>query len=116
LCGSTVVYQCKYSLSITSLRNGKLKTIQQLRDRAGVLCAIRWPTSYDGRYDSKIKTSVNLLRYVLASLAKNEPEILKTVVPDEVYVRMRGYRPGHKYFKIVEDGKMMAHPTSLKDS
>ena len=96
-------------------RYDTITTLEQLRDRIGILCAIRWPISYDGRYDSKIKTSVNLLRYVLASLAKNETAILNTTVPDDGYVVMYNYRSGHRFFKIVEDGNMMAQPISLND-
>jgi hypothetical protein len=42
------------------------------QSNAGVLCAIHWGSAYDGRYDGKIRYSVNVLRYVLSFLAGHE--------------------------------------------
>jgi hypothetical protein len=67
-------------------REAVLSTPREFRDRIGVLTSIRWPPGYDGRYDEKIKTNVNTLRYLLAYLSSNEDEILKTLVPDDAYV------------------------------
>ena len=88
-------------------RFAPLKSVEQIRDRSGVLLAIRWPYGYDGRYDGKMKTSVNVLRYVLASLAKNENEILRTAVPDDVNVIIETNRQNKSYYKIIENGKLL---------
>lgn len=89
-------------------RFGILTTPEKIRDRVGILTAIRWPTGYDGRYDNKIKTSVNMLRYLLASLAENEAEVIKTAVPDDVYVMMK--KDNEFFFKIVEEGEILTEP------
>ena len=75
------------------------------RDRAGALMAVRWPKSYDGKYDERIVSGVNLFRYVLASLAEDETPFLETVVPDDVFVRV-----GLKIFKILDNGKPLDTP------
>ena len=69
--------------------------------------AIRWPGDYDGRFDGKIRTTINVFRYVLAAMAKREQDILKTVVPDDVFVR------GDKHvLKILSDGEVIIPPVS----
>ena len=90
-----------------------LKTREQIRDRAGILTAIRWPNDYDGRFDNRVKTSVNTLRFVLASLAENESELLETAVPDDVYVKMIHYRKNNAFFKIVESGIILEEPMNI---
>lgn len=94
-------------------RDGVLTTPAQIRDRAGIFTAIRWPSGYDGRYDGKIKTAANILRFVLASLAKNETEIIKTAVPDDVYVKMKNFRKNNDFFKIIEEGNILEQPKNL---
>ncbi len=84
-------------------RRFDISTLAEYRDRVGVLMAIRWPSGYDGRYDERIKTTVNTFRYVLASLADNESELLSTVVPDDVYVL-----GNNDILKIIENGEVLA--------
>ena len=38
-----------------------LGTVEDYRDRAGVILAIKWPENYDGIYDQHIITTVNNL-------------------------------------------------------
>lgn len=84
-------------------RRFDIATLEEYRDRVGVLMAIRWPASYDGRYDGRVKTLVNVFRYVLASLAHNETAFLDTLVADDVYV------VGHReVLKIIEQGSLLS--------
>jgi hypothetical protein len=71
--------------------------------------AIRWPASYDGRYDARISTGVNLFRYVLAALAEDAAPLLQAAVPDDVYVRA-----GRRIFKAVENGKPLDRPLLME--
>jgi len=91
-----------------SKRCGRVDYIDNLadyRDRASAITAIRWPESYDGRYDPYIKSSVNLFRYVLASLATDATPLLNSVAPDDVFVR-----GGNKVYKIIGDGEQLDTP------
>jgi len=83
-------------------RRFDISTLAEYRDRVGVLMAIRWPSDYEGRYDDRIKTTVNTFRYVLASLADNESELLSTVVSDDVYVM-----GDNDILKIIENGEVL---------
>ncbi len=85
-------------------RNADLSTLREYRDRVGVVMAIRWPESYDGIYDDRLKTTINLFRYVLASLVDNDTDILETLVPDDVYIR------GKRILKVLQDGKILIPP------
>ncbi len=85
--------------------NAYIDNAADYRDRAGALMAIRWPRSYDGRYDGRISTGVNLFRYVLASLAESPLPLVETAAADDVFVR-----GGRKIFKVVEQGEPLARP------
>jgi hypothetical protein len=86
-------------------RNAYIDDVSDYRDRAGAVMAIRWPSSYDGRYDGRISSGVNLFRYVLASLAEDDTPLLRTAVPDDDFVRA-----GRKIFRVVKDGKPLDVP------
>jgi len=86
-------------------RNADLDTIEGYRDRAGVALAIRWPDSYTGKYDDRIKSSINIFRYVLASLFEDDAEILQTRVPDDVYIQGRD-----GFLRILNDGEVLFPP------
>ena len=86
-------------------KNAYIDSASDYRDRAGAMMAIRWPSSYDGRYDDRISSGVNLLRYVLASLAEDPEPLLETAVPDDVFIRAGG-----RIFKVVERGKPLEPP------
>lgn len=86
-------------------RNVDLDTLTDYRDRVGVLMAIRWPESYDGRYDDRIKTTVNMFRYVLASLTEDDTAILNTLVPDDVYIQ-----GSVNILKVVGHGNILIPP------
>ena len=85
-------------------RTAYIDKISDYRDRAGALMAIRWSKSYDGKYDDRIVSGVNLFRYVLASLAEDETPLLQTAVPDDVFIM------GHRIFKIIDNGKPLFPP------
>jgi hypothetical protein len=85
--------------------NAYIDRVAEYRDRAGALMAIRWPASYDGRYDERIVTGVNLWRYVLAALAADPTPLLATAADDDVFVRAGG-----KIFKVLADGKALEPP------
>jgi hypothetical protein len=70
-------------------------------DKFGALLAVRWPISYDGRYDQDIKTSVNLFRFITAFLATDD-EILKSKEKDESFFLYKG-----SVYKAVEAGEMI---------
>lgn len=89
-------------------RNAYIDDVADYRDRASAIMAVRWPRSYGGEYDDRIASGVNLLRYVLASLAKDPTPLLETVAADDVFVRARG-----KIWIVVEDGKALARPKRL---
>jgi len=85
--------------------NAYIDTAADYRDRAGALMAIRWPQGYDGRYDERISSGVNLFRYVLAALAETPSQLLERAVPDDVFVR-----GGRKVFKVLENGRPLEPP------
>ena len=94
-------------------RNSDISTPEEYRDRVGVLTAIRWPSGYDGRFDERIRTNVNLFRYVLASLVGGSSEALGGRVPDDVFVR-GSYRGSERTFlKILDDGEYLVPPAEL---
>lgn len=80
-------------------RQVDIGTIEEYRDRVGVLSAVRWPAGYDGRFDARIKTNVNLLRYVLASLVDGSTDGVGGHVPDDVFVHGT-----EQVLQILEDG------------
>jgi hypothetical protein len=82
-----------------------LGTQSDYRDRMGVIMAVRWPEGYDGRYDKRIKTTINVFRYVLASLTEDDTDILETVVCDDVYIL-----GSTDILKVVADGDVLIPP------
>jgi hypothetical protein len=80
-------------------RQVDIGTIEEYRDRVSVLSAVRWPDGYDGRFDDRIKTNVNLLRYVLASLVEGSTDGVGGHVPDDVFVH-----GSEQVLQIVKDG------------
>ena len=82
-----------------------LDTLSGYRDRMAVIMAIRWPEGYDGRYDKRIKTTINVFRYVLAALTKDDTDILETVVCDDVYIH-----GSTDILKVVADGNVLIPP------
>lgn len=82
-----------------------LDTLSGYRDRMGVIMAIRWPEGYDGRYDEKIITPINVFKYVIATLANNDADILETVVCEDVFI------VGSKnVLEILDDGNIRIPP------
>lgn len=80
-------------------------TLGDYRDRMGVIMAIRWPEWYDGRYDKRIVTIINVFKYVLAALTDDDSGILNTIVSDDVYIW------GSKdILKIVGEGNVLIPP------
>jgi hypothetical protein len=74
-------------------------TLAEYRDRVGALSAVRWPEAYDGRFDERIKTNVNLFRYVFASLIDGSTDGVGGHVPDDVFVQGT-----EQVLQILEDG------------
>ena len=91
--------------------DSKINTLSEYRDRAGAIMAIRWSKNYDGRYDDRMVSGVNLFRYVLASLAENEASLLETAVPDDVFIRA-----GKPIFKVIDNGKPLNTPVLYTDN
>ena len=97
-------------------RDFDINTPAEYRDRVGVLTAIRWPSGYDGRFDERIRTNVNLFRYVLASLIGGSSEALGGRVPDDVFVR-GSYRGSERTFlKILDDGEFLLPSAELSET
>lgn len=88
-------------------RNAMLTNIHDFRDRAGALAAIRWPEKYQGVYDDRILTTINMLRFVLTFLAVDPDKVLDGLVPDDVYV---SGPQGH--YLVVKDGKVIQTSSS----
>lgn len=88
-----------------------INTLSEYRDRAGSLMAIRWSKNYNGKYDDRIISGVNLFRYVLASLAEDETPLVKMAAPDDVFIRA-----GKPIFKIIENGKPLNTPIAFADT
>ncbi len=78
---------------------------------SGVLTAIRWPAGYDSRFDDRIRTNVNVFRYVLASLIDGSTEALGGHVPDDVFVR-----GNDRVLKILDDGELLIPPAQFSTS
>ena len=98
--GPFITRQCRRKID--------LRTAAEYRDRTGSLLAIRWRDDYHGLYDMRIKTNVNLFRYILASLADTDTTILSTVVPDNVYIQ-----GSHDILQILTDGNIMIPPKAI---
>ncbi|MFT7675166.1 MAG: hypothetical protein ACI845_003586 [Gammaproteobacteria bacterium] len=79
-------------------------TENETMDKLNVFLAIKWGTTYDGRYDSQIKSSVNLFRYLFAWLSQDDA-ILETLKKDDGYFKLK-----ENVWKIVENGEVMANP------
>lgn len=79
----------------------------EILDKFQVFLAIRWGDAYKGQYDGKIKSAVNLFRYVFAYLGDTE-SILETRVGDESYL----FRDG--VYKVVQDGAVIEKPELYK--
>ena len=92
-------------------RAGDIGTPEEYRDRVGVLTAIRWPTGYNNRFDGRIKTNVNVFRYVLGSLIDDSTEALGGHVADDVFVRGDNH-----VLQILDDGEFLIPPVELSTS
>lgn len=88
---------------------GFINTVEEYRDRAGVLTAIRWPSSYQGEFDDRIVTGVNLFRFVLASLAVENTPLLDSTARDDVFIR----DPGLRRYRIIDNGKPTPGPEPI---
>ena len=97
-------------------RNVDINTPAEYRDRVGVLTAIRWPSGYDGRFDERIRTNVNLFRYVLASLIGGSSEALGGRVPDDVFVRGSNRGSEGTFLKILDCGEYLLPPAELSET
>ena len=86
-------------------RNKDLNQLADYRDRAGVMTAIRWPKDYDGKYDNQISTTINIFKYILASLTKSSDEIISTLAADDVYIH-----GSEDILKIVSNGEIVIPP------
>jgi hypothetical protein len=82
-----------------------LDTLDGYRDRMGVIMAIRWPETYDGRYDERITTTINVFKYVLAALTADDADILETLVCDDVYIH-----GSTDILQILADGNILIPP------
>lgn len=71
-------------------------------DLFGILLAIKFPPDYDGRYDSRIKSTVNLFRYVFSYLCGND-QLLGDKAEDSSYFNDKQYMT--TVLKAVEDGR-----------
>ena len=98
-------------ISRTCSFDSHIDTLSEYRDRAGTLMSIRWSKTYDGRYDDRIVSGVNLFRYVLASLAENEAQLIQGAVSDDVFIRA-----GARIFKIIDNGKPLKTPEAYTDN
>jgi hypothetical protein len=101
--GPFITNRCKHYVDIDSLA--------EYRDRVGILMAIRWPDGYDGRFDARIRTNVNVFRYVLASLMNGRTDALGGHLPDDVYVRGDTH-----VLKILDDGEFRIPPARVSAS
>jgi hypothetical protein len=88
---------------------GFINTVEDYRDRAGMLTAIRWPSSYRGEFDDRIATGVNLFRFVLASLTDNDEVLLKSAARDDVFIR----DPGLRVYRIIDNGRPVPGPQAM---
>ena len=98
--GPMLANECRRTLDIDSLSD--------YRDRSGSLLAIRWPDQYQGQFDSQISTTVNLFRYVLASISEPDTAILENLEPDDVYIRGTD-----SILQIVDGGEIVIPPKNF---
>jgi hypothetical protein len=100
--GPFIANQCDYEVNVDS--------VAEYRDRLGALLAIRWPGKYDGRYDDRIKSNINVLRYVLASLLKDDSQILNELVAEDAFsLASSGFQ------RIVKDGEIIIPPETFSN-
>ena len=78
-------------------------TEDETLDKFNVFLAIKWGDAYRGQYDTSIKTSVNLFRFIFAYLSQDE-RILETKVEDDSYLMLNGI------WRVVEDGTVLREP------
>ena len=79
------------------------KPVQLERDhiieRQGAFLAIRWGATYDGRFDSEVRSSQNLFRYVFSYLAGNDV-LLENAEADHAYT-------GPDNLQTIDDGRFI---------
>ena len=82
-----------------------LHSVTDYRDRVSALLAIRWPQGYAGKYDSSIKTPINVFRYLLAELATADEPLLATRQPEDVFIQGT-----NGIAQILADGEVIGPP------
>ncbi|WP_454781365.1 sulfatase-like hydrolase/transferase [Legionella sp. WA2022007384] len=70
-------------------------------ERQGAFLSILWGDGYDGKYNSRIKSSHNLFRYVLSYLAENEV-LLKNIDKDHAFTLYNNQKIG----RTITDGSI----------
>ncbi len=85
-----------------------IDSVAEYRDRLGALLAIRWPGEYDGGYDDRIKSNINVLRYVLASLTGDGAGALDGLAAEDAFaIGSSGFH------RIVRDGEIVIPPETF---
>jgi|GEM_PF-6409573 len=67
-------------------------SVSGVRDRIGAAIAVKWPKTYDNRFDSEIFSTVNLIKYVMASLNDHDSKDLR-FESEDLYVLDKRGRP-----------------------
>lgn len=79
---------------------------KKLRTRFGTLGAIRWPSNYDGRYDSLLRSNVNMFRMLFAWLADDDAYAHDRVPDDSYFLDFIN----RKVFRAIESGQLLRPP------
>jgi arylsulfatase A-like enzyme len=79
-------------------------------DNLGVLLAVKWPASYDGRYDDRIHSPMDLSWYFLQYLSGDAMD-----EEDKPVSASYLHNPTEKrVYEVVRDGEIVAEPESVK--
>ena len=79
-------------------------------DNLGVLLAVKWPTTYDGRYDDRIHSPMDLSWYFLQYLSGDAMD-----EEDKPASASYLYNPTEKLvYEVVRDGELVPEPEGVK--
>lgn len=81
-----------------------------IRSSFSIYLAIRWPTTYDGRFDDKFATPVNVFRYIFSFLTDTD-SFLSSREEDVSYLNITEPKPGI-YAAIDESNRVVLKPRS----
>ena len=79
-------------------------------DNLGILMAVKWPGDYDGRYDEKIHTLIDLSWYLLQYLSNDEMQESEKPMSASYLIR----KDDHLVYRVVDEGVVQTDSKGYK--